>query len=123
MIVPKIIQDAVLVVAQNKMLTRSSLRQRDSFESQRYSPPSRLSGSSTNVPAPRLKRRWRTAQTNHSWMAGGSISIQVLIQVCLLKRVWKFSQAFSCQTGCSIGFLWNHGYVLIKTGQFAKGRL
>ena len=39
------------------------------------------------------------------WMAGGNFSIQVLIQICLLKRVWKFSQDLSCQTVCSIGFL------------------
>ena len=42
-------------------------------------------------------------------MAGISFSIQVLIQVCLLRRVSEFSQAHSCQIVRSIGFLWDHG--------------
>ena len=37
-------------------------------------------------------------------MAGGSFTIQVLIQVCLLKLVWEISQALGCQNVCSIEF-------------------
>ena len=39
---------------------------------------------------------------------GGSFSIQVLIQVSLLKRVWKFLLTLSCQTVCLIEFFWDH---------------
>ena len=44
-------------------------------------------------------------------MASESVFIQVLIQVCLLKRMWEISQASSCQIVCSIGFQWEHGLV------------
>ena len=37
----------------------------------------------------------------------GSFSIQLLIQVCLLKQVWEFSQVPSYLTVCSIRFLPN----------------
>ena len=47
-------------------------------------------------------------------MADGSFSIQVLIQVSLIKRMRKFSQALSCQAVCSIGFLWDHGPCMLK---------
>ena len=33
------------------------------------------------------------------------------ILICLLKRVWGFSQAPGCQTVCQIGFLWDQGFV------------
>ena len=37
------------------------------------------------------------------WMENGNSSILVLILVCLLKRVWRFSQAPGCLTLCQIG--------------------
>ena len=45
------------------------------------------------------------------WMEDGNSSILVLILVCLLKRVWRFSQGPVCQTVCQIGRLWDHGSV------------
>ena len=41
------------------------------------------------------------------WMADGSSSILVLLLVCLLKRMWRFSQASGCQTVCQIKLLWD----------------
>ena len=43
--------------------------------------------------------------------ADGSSSILVLILVCLLKRVWEFSQAPAFLTVCQIGFFYDHGSV------------
>ena len=45
------------------------------------------------------------------WIADGNSSILVLILVCLLKRVWGFSQVPVCQTVSQIGFLWDYGSV------------
>ena len=47
-------------------------------------------------------------------MVSGSFSIQVLIQVCLLKLEWESSKTLSCQTVCSIEFLWDHGQATDK---------
>ena len=44
------------------------------------------------------------------WTADGSSSILVLI-LCLLKRVWEFSQAPAFLTVCQIGFFYDHGSV------------
>ena len=63
MMVPKIITHAASVVEQKKdqfrVLSRGAC-----LKSKRHSPPASLFGSSTNVPATRLERRSRTAQSN-----------------------------------------------------------
>ena len=64
--VPKIIAHAVSVVAENKMDRVQALGRGTRLKSKRHSPPASLLGSSTKVPATRLERRTRTAQSNRT---------------------------------------------------------
>ena len=66
MMVPKITTHATLVVAQNKKDCVRVLRRETCSKSKRHSPPASLLDSSTNLPATRLERWSRTAQSNRT---------------------------------------------------------
>ena len=62
----KIITHTALVVAQNKKERVQVLGRGACLKSMPHSPPASLSGSSTNVPATRLERQSRRAQSNRT---------------------------------------------------------
>ena len=62
MIIPKIDSHTASVEAKNKNNRVPVLGRGTRLKSKRYSPPASLSGRSTNVPAKRLERPFRTAQ-------------------------------------------------------------
>ena len=66
MMVPKIITHASLIIEQNKKDHVRVLGRGTRSKSKRHFPPTSLLGSSTNMPATRLERRSRTAQSNRT---------------------------------------------------------
>ena len=64
--IPKIIINGASVIAQNKKDRIRVLSRGAGLKSMRHSRPASLLGSSINMPATRLEKRQRTAQSNHT---------------------------------------------------------
>ena len=96
MMVPKIITHAAAVVSQNKKDGVLVLGRETLSKSKRHSPPTSFLGSSTNVPATRLERRSRTAQSNRTqgYVAHFRKNHHRLLHSCSYQKIFAFTSSY-----------------------------